>query len=310
MEQWRSPGLTITTPTSGTTKGAKEITLFKSDMLLSARATLSFLGLVGEDKTFVSSINPMYIGGKMMMVRAIVGGGRFVQVTPSLDPTAGLPSGLEKIDLWAIVPAQVEALLVSESLPEVSNIIIGGAPLSPSLENRLIKQMPDTDIYSTYGMTETSSHVALRRLGSDVYHAMDGVKFGIDDDSCLVIMRDGATWSPLVTRDVVELVSPVEMRWLGRADNVINSGGIKVHPEELENEIAAAIPHIPPFYITSRYHQQWGEAITMVVEVSSGSFDSEALLSALKAKLPQRRVPKAIEIVEKFDRTATGKIRR
>ncbi len=243
-----------------------------------------------------------------MMLRAMLAGARMVQLKPSLDPLEGLPEDVTAVDLMAIVPAQVDKLLEASCPPEIRNIIIGGAPLSIDQERRLTERLPRAKMFSTYGMTETCSHVALRPLGEPYYTAMPGVTFSTDDHSCLVINHPEATWSPLVTRDVVKLLSATVMQWQGRADNVINTGGIKVHPEELEAKIATSLK-LPPFYITSKPHPQWGEALTLVVERDCER-DLSGLLARLRGILPARMVPKQVVEVEKFQRTPTGKIIR
>ncbi|MCH5347241.1 MAG: AMP-binding protein [Muribaculaceae bacterium] len=307
IDEWHSNSATIFTQTSGTTSGGKPIVLSKADMEISARATLDFLGLRGEGLTFVMPINPAYIGGKMMIVRSLLAGARLVEIEPSLDPLSTLPPDVTRIDLLAIVPAQIPELLKSAANVEIGNIIIGGAPIPESFENQLLEAMQGCNIFSTYGMTETSSHIALRRLGKKYYEALPGVKFETDDTGCLIITHNSASWSPMKTRDIVQLASPYKMEWIGRADNLINTGGLKVSPEQIEQLLGAAgLPG--DFYITSRPHDKWGQAITLVIE--GENLDTASIMEQIKKILPQKLVPKAIEVFPNLRRTDTGKLRR
>lgn len=307
-KEWFDSSDTIETSTSGTTSGGKPVSLSKGDMAISARATLDYLKLWNPFQTFVMTISPAYIGGKMMIVRAILSGARLVAVPPAINPLEALPADVSRIHLLAIVPAQVDNLVECSRSVTIDNVIIGGAPLPPAAERKLLETMADTNIYVTYGMTETSSHVALRRLGDRLYHAMPGVSFSLSVDGCLTISHEKASWSPLVTRDMAELHSTREMKWLGRADNLINTGGLKVNPEELEAMIQPAMGDTP-YFITSMPHPQWGEAIVLVVE-SQQSVDVDRIKTELAKLMPHKFLPKRIVTSAQFRRTPTGKIIR
>lgn len=175
----------------------------------------------------------------MMIVRALLSGADLLVVTPSSLPLTAID---EPIDFAAMVPAQVVESLKStmqkSRLSRITSLIIGGAPLSPGTEVELEK-LP-VDMYATYGMTETVSHVALRRIGDSLslYCALGGISFSIDERNCLIIHAPHFSVKEFVTNDVVELVDSRNFRWIGRYDHVINTGGIKVFPELIEKKIA------------------------------------------------------------------------
>ena len=201
----------------------------------------------------------------------------------------------------AIVPSQIEAVIPYADL--IEKLIIGGAPMTPQQEQTVIDA--GIEAYATYGMTETCSHVALRRLGESFFHALDGVTFSCDSRGCLVINAHEFTFKSLVTNDIVDLCDDRTFRWLGRYDNVINSGGIKLFPEKVE----AAIAHLLSgrrFYVTSRKSAKWGEEAVLVVEGEK----LIGLAEKLAAELDSVHRPKDIIYREKFDMTTSGKIKR
>lgn len=301
LDEWDSPLPYVVAHTSGSTGTPKEIRLLKSDMLKSAEATCAFFG-IGRELLMVCPLSVSYIAGKMMVVRAIVSGACLWMEPPSNRP---LVSGYGHVDLVPVVPSQLPGLL--ESGCSVSDVIVGGSPVSPSMESKLAG-MPFR-AYATYGMTETCSHVALRRLGTgcDVYTALPGFGFSTDGDSCLVIESSRMSFGRLVTNDVVEPVDSRHFRWLGRRDNVIMTGGLKVIPEVVEKRIRHLVPY--PFYIIGRSDEKWGMRVVMYVE-SALPVDTSALLLSLRAALPRHEVPKEINVVGRFSTTSTGKIKR
>jgi O-succinylbenzoic acid--CoA ligase len=228
------------------------------------------------------------------------------------------------------------------ALGNIRNVIIGGATVAPEMERRLLEAMPaGMDIFATYGMTETCSHVALRPLGCDYFTAMPGISFGQDSRDCLTIFAPAYSFGQLQTNDIVSrceeqqaaLDSPnatvanqqestaslqesagngqstsgfQRFRWLGRFDNVINTGGIKVFPEELERRLAGRLPQ--RFYIKGEPDEKWGEAVVLVTEPTALS-DSE-IREACAAVLQAYQVPKRIRRIEEIPLTSNGKIRR
>lgn len=301
LDEWNSPLPYVLAHTSGSTGTPKEIRLLKSDMIKSAEATCEFFS-IGPGSLMVCPLSVDYIAGKMMLVRAVVSGAELWMEHPSNRP---LGAAYGHIDLVPVVPSQLPGLL--ESGCDVENVIVGGSPMSPAMEQELANAPFST--YATYGMTETCSHVALRRIGTgcDVYTALPGFCFSVDGDSCLVIESSHMSFGRLVTNDVVEPVDSRHFRWLGRRDNVIMTGGLKVIPEEVERHIRHLVPY--PFYIAGRPDEKWGMRVVMYVE-SALPVDTPELLARLREALPCHAVPKEINVVGRFSTTATGKIKR
>jgi O-succinylbenzoic acid--CoA ligase len=308
LKEWSNSLRYVVAHTSGSTGTPKEIRLLKSDMVLSAQATVDFFGITA-DSTLYLPLSPSYIAGKMQIVRALVAGCHLDVVPPSNQP---LGDGLScPVDLLPVVPSQIPGLLSSPSLQDVRNVIIGGAPVSPEAESELLAR--GVEGYATYGMTETCSHVALRKLGISSFRALPGFSFSVDSRGCLVITSGSMSFGSLVTNDIVELVSEREFVWKGRFDNVINSGGIKIFPEEIERVIAPLLPATGLFYVTSRRSERWGEEAVIVTDCEKYADDSsegDALLSALRELLPPHHLPKAVIYEPSIALTSSKKIVR
>lgn len=300
---WRDNGPTIEAQTSGSTGAPKMISLPKADMRLSAKATCAYFGINHASLLFLP-LSVDYIAGKMMLVRAEVSGANVMVETPSNRPLLAPPPA--EIDLAAVVPPQIHGLLKSPWHGRIRNLIVGGAPLDSENEQALVNR--GINAYATYGMTETSSHVALRRLGTDIYKALPHVTFSIDTRGCLVIHSSAMQFDTLVTNDLVELVGPDSFRWLGRHDNVINSGGIKVSPEVIEQKLSTYIPDNREFFISSRPSRKWGREVVLVIEGRDPM--EEPIDFAAIPTLSKAERPKATLYITRFDRTRTGKIIR
>lgn len=298
MADWYSDSQYITAHTSGSTGTPKPIRLLKSDMAQSSRATCRYFGIDGGS-TLGLPLSLNYIAGKMMAVRSIVSGAELVQI-----PVSNRLEINRKIDLLSIVPSQVESLLNDVERRYVGRVIIGGAPLSADDEQRLIDAK--IDAYASYGMTETCSHVALRRLGTQTYEAMPGITFGCDKRGCLTVSSEVMSFGTLITNDLVTLFSPTAFQWLGRYDNVINSGGVKIMPEQLEARLKPVVRC--PFYITSQPDPKWGEAVVLVAEC--GEADLDAVRHAVEAAVHGAERPRAYRAVNQLPRTANGKLKR
>lgn len=312
-EQWQSPSLFIPAHTSGSTGQPKPVRLLKADMEASARATNTFFGL-DAGSLLVCPLALDYIAGKMMAVRAWLLGAEPLMVAPSNRPD--LPP---LCSLLAVVPSQVPAVAqaIKAGKTVVENLLIGGAALPISTARMLAEELPQVAAYESYGMTETCSHVALRRVGGDgLFHAMPGVTFSIDSRGCLVIKAERLSEAVIVTNDMVRLADSGSFEWLGRIDNVINSGGIKLFAEQLEAEIAKALASSPfgniDFYVTSEPDPKWGDRVVMVVEKDADGLspDVQAMTDHMKAAMPSSHIPKHIVAVPSLARTASGKVRR
>ena len=304
IDDWNSPDERLLVHTSGSTGKPKPLWVEKKRMMASARITCRFLGLKAGDTALLCM--PLdYIAGKMMVVRSIVAGMQLISVEPSGHPLATIDAAPT---FAAMVPMQVfNSLQVPrerELLREIKHLIIGGGAVDEQLANEL-RTFPNA-VWSTYGMTETLSHIALRRLsGSDAsewYEPFDGVEISTDSEGCLIINAPEVCEQPLTTNDIAEL-SPDrrQFRIKGRRDNVICSGGIKMQIEEIE---AILRPHLfYPFVITKVPDEKFGEAVVLLT-TASDLHDVEKVCSK---HLSRYQKPKHFVTVGAIPTTATGK---
>ena len=305
LKEWLSDSAYVEAHTSGSTGTPKSIRLPKSDMKVSARATNRFFN-IGKDSLLVCPLSADYIAGKMMIVRAVEAGCRLVMLEPSNHLAPEIDRVVEEhgsIDLLPLVPSQCESLGNLRN-GAIRNIIVGGAPVSPDMEERLAAY--PADVWATYGMTETCSHVALRPMGSLLYKAMPGISFYAGDDGRLTIDAPEYSFRTLTTNDIVEIADPQTFRWLGRADNVVNSGGVKLFPEQLERRLAGHIA--VPFYLKGEEDSKWGTRLVLVAECAES--EADALADICAAVLDAYSRPKEIRCVASLPRTSNGKIRR
>lgn len=307
LKDWFSPSRTMRLRTSGSTGVPKEITVRKEQMLQSARMTCDFFQLNKGDKALLCL--PLdYIAGTMMVVRAICAGLDLYPVEPSGHPLAG---GAELYDFAAMVPLQVyNALQTAEErqrLSQIKKLIIGGGAIDEQLAEAL-KNFPNA-IYATYGMTETVSHIALRSIsgtGADrFYTPLPGVTLSLSDEQTLIIDAPRVADAPVVTNDIAEVREDGTFRIIGRKDNVINTGGIKVQTEEVERILR---PHMTGnFAITSLPNAKLGEAIILLIEPAA---DPDAVREAVKKLLPRYQQPLHILTVDAIPLTGSGKTDR
>lgn len=308
LEEWDANPKTITVQTSGSTGKSKSIQLEKKYMKASARATLDFFNLRKGDSALLC-LPVRYIAGKMMLVRAIVGGLNLYCIEPSLKPVFG--SG--NFTFTAMTPAQVSELLQSEtgvcSFDNIQKVIVGGSSIPNSLEQEMQKM--ETQIWHTYGMTETITHIAMRKVNginaSQWFTTLSGVEFEVARDGCLQIDAPNIGVHQLKTNDQVE-ISGQGFRIFGRKDNVVNSGGIKLFPESIERKIETYIE--TPFFLCGVSHEQFGQVLGMVVQKSTRFKSEDDILTILKTKLNGLEVPKHIKFVEEIEFSPNGKIVR
>ena len=287
--------------TSGSTGEPKRMMVEKSRMLNSARITCDFLGLKPGD-TALLCMSTDYIAGKMMIVRSIERGLKLISVEPSGHPLANN----YQLDFAAMVPMQVyNSLQVPEEkerLMAIRHLIIGGGAIDDAMEAEL-KKFPNA-VWSTYGMTETLSHIALRRISgpeaSEWYMPFPTVKLSTTDEGCLVIDAPEVCADTLVTNDIVELKSDGRFRVLGRKDNVICSGGIKIQIEEVERELKpyARVPYI----ISKKKDEKFGEIVVLLTEG-----DIDEMKTICEKYLPKYHRPKLYQHIDQIPLTETGK---
>ena len=297
ISDWYSPKDEMILQTSGSTGKPKSISVKKEWMKNSANFTAKTFGLKEGDSALLCM--PMkYVAGKMMVVRSLELGLNLKVLEPSSNPLERIN---EKIDFAAMVPLQLENSL--DQLGKVKTLIVGGGQINPQLVGKL--QSVETQIFETYGMTETLTHVAIKPLNDpnkfDVFQALDGIRFEKDDRGCLVIHAPMLNPKPIVTNDLVKLVDEKSFRWLGRFDNVINSGGVKIIPEVVEVKLASIIPN-SRFFIVGFPDESLGEKVVLVVEGD----EMEISLDSLE----KYKKPKEIYFIPKFVETRTGKVSR
>lgn len=304
FEEWKSEVPYIEARTSGSTGEPKIIRLSKDFVKESALRTNRFFSVSSRSRLH-SCVSADFIGGKMMAVRSELAGCRFSHETPSNRPLGSFCAA-DRLDLVAVVPSQLIHILDNiREMPSIGAMIIGGSAIDVRLRARVEKS--GLNAYETYGMTETSSHIALRKVREkeDWFETLDGIKVESDSRGCLVIRFCGG--EKVVTNDLAQISGDRMFKITGRWDHVIITGGKKVNPYDVERKISMLVN--APYMITSRADLKWGRMVVLLIE---GSEESEKLelLSALKAVLDPWEVPKVIEWVRHLPRTANGKLKR
>jgi len=282
--------------TSGSTGTPKVIRVDKQAMVNSAIATGDFFGLHSGNRA-LQCLPVKYVAGKMMLIRSIILGLDLDYVAPSSHPMENLE---ESYDFAAMVPMQAQNSL--KELKNVKKLIVGGARISNSLEKDLMKLT--TEVYETYGMTETITHIAAKKVGEKVFTVLPHVTISYDDRNCLVIHAPHIiAEETVVTNDLVELVNENQFLFLGRIDNIINSGGVKIMPEQVEKKLDGKIDR--RFFIASKDDAELGEKVVLVVEGASFDIDK-----AIFEDLDKYERPKEIVFVNNFKETENGKVLR
>lgn len=281
--------------TSGTTGAPKLIRVEKEAMVSSALSTGDFFDLNPGNKV-LHCLPVDYVAGKMMFVRSFILGLDMDFVEPNSNP---LEYNDVKYDFAAMVPLQAKNSLAK--LTNIKKIIIGGVKIHKSLEQELVK-LPN-EIYETYGMTETITHIAAKRVGERAFTVLPNVTVSSNENNCLVVHAKKINPEPIVTNDIVEIVSDTQFVWLGRFDNVINSGGIKLIPEKIEEKLSTHIPR--RYFVYGQADDVLGEKVVLYVEGEPIAIDEEVF-----SVLDKYEKPKNIIFIPKFTVTATGKIVR
>ncbi len=327
-QHWQSGQTHFTLHTSGSTGTPKPIALTRAQMLASAELTGKTFDLQPGD-TALCCLNVAYVAGTMMLVRAMTLGLKLTLGEPSGNPLAGFDPAITHFDFLAFVPLQLQTIL--EQTPDktailnrAKAILLGGAATSPALEIQL--QTLTAPVFATYGMTETVSHIAIRRLNgpaaTDYFTALEGVELGTDERQCLNIRSASSNGEIVQTNDVVEWADSKEahrsFRLLGRADSIINTGGVKVQPERVERiiqQVLATIGQGPRLFVAGVPDDRLGQRLVLVAE------GDETVRGAIEASRPEwttrirdevgpYAVPKDSIFAPVFSETPTGKIDR
>lgn len=296
---WLDEKDTVEVQTSGSTGTPKIVSVSKQAMVHSALATGNYFKLSPGDRA-LHCLPTSFIAGKMMLVRALILGLELDVVAPSRLPAY---DDQVEYDFCAMIPMQVKENI--ERLNHIKTLIVGGAAF-PATLMPLIEDLPGK-VYATYGMTETLSHIAVKPLNhlkdEGHFQVLDGIEISQDGRGCLVIDAPDLMVENMVTNDIVKLYSDKEFDVIGRIDNVINSGGVKLFPEQIEAKLDANIGQ--RFFISSEEDEVLGEKVILVVEKD----DSSITPSTFKA-LDKYEKPKAVYVVDHFEETISGKIRR
>ncbi|MBU2938750.1 AMP-binding protein [Lacinutrix sp. C3R15] len=298
----------ILAETSGSTGKPKTIKLKKQAMVHSAIATGDFFNLKPGDSA-LHCLPCKYIAGKMMLVRAMILGLEIDLVEPTSQPIFDYE---RKYDFCAMVPLQLEK--ITTYCNNIKTIIVGGSSVSTKLKDAI--QDVKTNVFETYGMTETITHIAVKKLNNwslqkeetktatdALFKILPNITISQDERNCLVIDAPKISKTKIITNDVVKMHSKNSFEWLGRVDNVINSGGIKFFPEQLEAKLQTKIAN--RFFITKEADEKLGECIVLIVESKTNTVDPSVF-----SELEKFEIPKKIYSVEKFIESENGKMLR
>lgn len=315
IHDWQSGQTEFLQQTSGSTGAPKMIELTRAQMMASALLTINTLAL-SPDQNSLLCLSPQYIGGKMMIVRSLLNKMNLIVVEPSSNPFINVDN---IIHFAALTPMQMQQSLNNDEsfkkVRSINNIILGGGPVSYALANKIDRAMQGA-CYSTYGMTETSSHIALKKLNgtdkSSYFTCFEDIEINLDERDCLTINGSVTNFETIITNDRVNLINANQFEWLGRIDNVINSGGIKIQSEKVERIIERYFNEngfSNRFFVTGQPDELLGQKVVLFVE-KEGNTPEETVLSELKGQLPAYHVPKEILFVDQFIETPNGKINR
>ena len=306
---WLSESDTIVAQTSGSTGTPKKIRLEKSFMKVSAQMTLDFFELNPGD-TALWCLPIRTIASKMMVVRALEGKLDLYCVPPALNPAS---EWTPQIDFAAMTPAQLAELLKTETgtdfLKSIKTLLLGGGVISDALEEKT--RNLNTEIWHSYAMTETMSHIALRKVNgpgrSDFFSPLPGVQIKENEDQCLNITAPHIGVYDLQTNDLVKITEE-GFQILGRKDNIVNSGGVKLYPEQIEKKLSPFISE--NFFLGSLPDEQLGEKLVLFIESEENEARHAVIEKLVKDELTGYEVPKAIIFQKAFNRTESGKVIR
>jgi O-succinylbenzoic acid--CoA ligase len=292
---WFDDKVYIDMYTSGTTGLPKKIRIEKEAMVQSAIATGDFFGLQPGNRV-LHCLPTNFVAGKMMFVRSFILGLDMDFAAPSSNP---LEHNDEIYDFAAMVPLQAKNSI--KKLANIKKVIIGGVKIHKPLELELAK-LP-IQIYETYGMTETITHIAAKKIGEEAFSTLPNVTVSVNENQCLVVLAKNISNEKIVTNDIVNLISDTQFVWLGRFDNVINSGGIKLMPEQIEDKLTELISR--RYFINGEPDDILGEKVVLYIEGETMKLDESVFNT-----LDKYEKPKEVVFIPKFKETATGKIMR
>lgn len=304
INKWNSGEQVFIFETSGSTGEKTSVELSRNVMEYSACATLNKLDKNRTFKRSLIAINPFYIGGTMALIRALIAGHEIEYVDPSSNPLQNTLSS--HFDLVSLVPLQVQKIFDEDSklFHKVSNVIIGGASLTRKYID-LISNIESTEFFHSYGMTETASHFGLQNLKSqECFETIGDVSIDVNENDCLKARGTVTDQRWIQTNDIVEMIDRNHFKWIARADNVINSGGVKILPEEIESKLENQIAL--PFFVAGIPDDQLGSKIVLLIQSDEKIQYDDFNFS----QLSRYSVPKDIFTLSSFVFTETNKINR
>jgi O-succinylbenzoic acid--CoA ligase len=303
LMDWLDASDSIYLHTSGTTTTPKKMLFKKQSLVNSALGTGDFFNISVGD-TALHCLPANFIAGKMMMIRAMILGLSLDLVSPARNP---FHRNTKSYDFVAMTPMQAFHSL--NNMNQVKKLIVGGAYVSVSLQNELIKRR--VDAFETYGMTETLSHIAVRSMydPSSEFNCLPNITIGQDSRGCLIVNAPKIWVENLITNDEVELLDTSRFRLIGRVDHVINSGGIKIHPEQVERKLSELLSlH---YFIGSIPDEELGQKVILAVREDQKT-NIESLIQTIRKmeSLTKAERPKSLLIFKEFVQTHSGKIIR
>lgn len=312
LREWESYSPTISVTTSGSTGTPKTIEFTKKQVEASAKYTGQFFDFK-KGETVLLNLSPNYIAGKLMLVRAMVHEMKILVAPLKANPLADITFG-DSIKLGAFVPHQVQEILnhpqSKKNYQQLENVLIGGASIPNQLENEIEKLSNKN--YASFGMTETLTHFALRKIGNqnNIYTCLPDIEINQDERGCLIVEPNEVLQNRLITNDSIELIDSTNFKWKGRLDNVINSGGVKIFPESDEKWIEHLFEN-KRFYLSSKQNEKLGEEVVLIVEDDQWSIENQKkILRQIENILPKYHAPKSIIFSNELDETGNGKIKR
>ena len=307
ITEWYDDSFYITVHTSGSTGNPKPIPLSKKAMSLSAEKTAAYFKL-SDGITALLCLPADFIAGKMMIIRALVNRWNLICIPPrsSLE----IPSETS-FQFVAMTPFQFKYTSEGDEFfyRNIETILLGGSPLTPEIKEMIMNI--STGCYLSFGMTETITHVALMRINGkqkeNVFTGVEGVSFS-QNQGRLVINANHLDIERIETNDIVEIINNKQFRWLGRSDHVINSAGLKIHPEQIEEKIAHLIPF--RFIITGKNDLEVGQQVVLIIE--SNKMNNEKLVDLNRSlhELLGIKRPRRILFVDQLQETTNGKLKR
>lgn len=287
--------------TSGTTGQPKILLVTKMQMQISATATISFFNLK-PGMTTLLCLSSKYIAGKMMLVRAIIGRLKITITEPTLTPSKFIN---QYYDFLPLVPAQAKEVLSTGKRDFIDTLLIGGGQVDETIEE-LLHDSP-IKVFESFAMTETLSHFALKRINpnrQDFFTTLADFKISVSNNNELILLDNELTDEAVYTKDIIEMLDEIHFRWLGRSDNLINSGGIKIIPEQIEQILKKKLPK-RAFFIAGISSDKFGQEVVLIIEGTEVEINLD-----LFEDLDKYQIPKNIYFTPRFPRTESGKIQR